>query len=192
MSGRLTVSESATLTATVAGRYANALFELAQEADALEAVERDVEALRAALRESADLSTLITSPLYSREDTARAMAAVARAMELGDLTANLLGVMAGKRRLFALGEVLETFVGLLAEHRGQITAEGTSARALSEAQRDALKEALATATGREIKLDTTVDESLIGGLVVKVGSRMVDTSIRSRLSAMEQAMKEVG
>jgi len=192
MSGRLTVSESATLTATVAGRYANALFELAQEADALEAVERDVEALRAALRESADLSTLITSPLYSREDTARAMAAVARAMELGDLTANLLGVMAGKRRLFALGEVLETFVGLLAEHRGQITAEVTSARALSEAQRDALKEALATATGREIKLDTTVDESLIGGLVVKVGSRMVDTSIRSRLSAMEQAMKEVG
>lgn len=192
MSGRLTVSESATLTATVAGRYANALFELAQEADALEAVERDVEALRAALRESADLSTLITSPLYSREDTARAMAAVARAMELGDLTANLLGVMAGKRRLFALGEVLETFVGLLAEHRGQITAEVMSARALSEAQRDALKEALATATGREIKLDTTVDESLIGGLVVKVGSRMVDTSIRSRLSAMEQAMKEVG
>lgn len=192
MSGRLTVSESATLTATVAGRYANALFELAQEADALEAVERDVEALRAALRESADLSTLITSPLYSREDAARAMAAVARAMELGDLTANLLGVMAGKRRLFALGEVLETFVGLLAEHRGQITAEVTSARALSEAQRDALKEALATATGREIKLDTTVDESLIGGLVVKVGSRMVDTSIRSRLSAMEQAMKEVG
>jgi len=186
------VTETASLTSTVAGRYANALFELAREADALDAVEADVEALAAALGESEDLSTLITSPLYSREDQGKALKAVTGAMGLGTLTANVAGLMAEKRRLFALPDVLDVFRQLLAEHRGEVTAEVTSAKPLSETQAEALKDRLAKATGRTIKLSTSVDEALIGGLVVKVGSRMIDSSIRARLSALETAMKEVG
>lgn len=186
------MTETASLTSTVAGRYANALFELAREAGSLDAVEADVEALSAALAESEDLSTLITSPLYSREDQGRALKAVTDAMGLGPLAANVAGLMAEKRRLFALPDVLAIFRQLLAEHRGEVTAEVTSAKPLSETQAEALKQKLAEATGRTIKLSASVDEALIGGLVVKVGSRMIDSSIRARLSALETAMKEVG
>lgn len=186
------MSEAATLTASVAGRYANALFELARDAGTLDDVERDVDALKAALGDSADLRNLISSPLYSRDDQGRAIAALAEAMGLGQLTANLLGVMANKRRLFTLPDVLAIFGQLLADHRGEVTAEVASARPLSETQREALVASLSRATGREVKLDLSVDENLIGGLVVKMGSRMVDTSIRSKLQALETALKGVG
>jgi F-type H+-transporting ATPase subunit delta len=186
------VSETATLTASVAGRYANALFELASEAGSLEDVERDVTALQEALGESADLRRLIDSPLYDRDEQSAAMAAVCDAMNLGELLKNLVGVMASKRRLFALADVLRTFRELLAEHRGEITAEVVSARPLSDAQRDALEKAIGRSTGRAVRLEASVDEDLIGGLVVRVGSRMIDTSVRSRLTALENAMKGVG
>ncbi len=181
-----------TLTSTIAGRYATALFDLALEADALDSVEADVEALGQALAESADLSALIASPLYGRESQGRAMSAIASAMGLGSLTANLVGVMAAKRRLFALPGVLEKFKARLAEHRGQATATVTAARPLSDAQIDALKAKLSGALSREVKLDITIDPAILGGLVVKVGSRMVDTSIRSKLNSLQNAMREAG
>jgi len=186
------VSDLSSFSSTVGGRYATALFELALEAGELDRVEADMAALGEALSASDDLAKLIRSPLYSREEQARAMAAVAEAMGLSGLTCNLLGLMAQKRRLFVLPETIRVFARLAAEHRGEVTAEVTAARALSETQREALARTLREAIGREVKLQLAVDEDLIGGLVVKVGSRMVDTSIRSRLAALRRAMREVG
>ena len=186
------MAESSTLTAGVAGRYANALFELALEADALDTTERDLETLKAAIDESDDLHRLIKSPLYGRAAQGRAIGAVCEALELSATVANLAGLMAARRRLFALPEVIDIFARLAAEQRGETTAEVRTARALSDAQAEALKEKLAAASGRTVKLNVTVDPSLIGGLVVRLGSRMIDTSIRSRLTALQTAMKEVG
>jgi len=180
------------MTSGVAGRYATALFELALEAGALEETERDLETLKAAIDESDDLRSVIRSPLYGRAEQARAMAAVAEKMELGATVRNLVGLMAQKRRLFALPAVIEMVGRLAAEHRGEITAEVTAARALSDAQLEALKQQLSGATDRTVKLNVSVDPALIGGLVVKLGSRMIDTSIRSKLMGLQTAMKEVG
>lgn len=180
------------MTKMVARRYATALFDLAKEAGALDRTEADVEALRAALAGSDDLAMAIRSPLVSREEQGGAMAAISEAMGLSGLVANLLGLMAQKRRLFALPQVLETFDALLAEHRGVATAEVTAARPLSDAQAEALRETLRRATEREVKLNVTVDPAILGGLVVKVGSRMIDTSIRSKLAGLQHAMKELG
>lgn len=194
-SGRGTVSETSTLSASVAGRYANALFELAREEAQLDAIDADLLALGAALDPddgSADLHTLIASPLYSRDDQAKAMAAVTDAMGLSPLSRNVVGLMAEKRRLFALPQVIRVFAALLAAHRGEISAEVTAARPISDAQQAELAATLKASVGQEVKLDVTVDESLIGGLIVKVGSRMIDTSIRSRLAGLQNAMKEVG
>jgi F-type H+-transporting ATPase subunit delta len=186
------VTDSATVVSSVAGRYANALFELANESDALGQTETDMEALGQALAASDDLRGLIASPIYTRDQQSRAMAAVAEAMGLSALVRNLIGLMASKRRLFVLGDLIRIFAALLAEHRGEVTAEVTAARALSEAQQAALAETLKSAIGREVKLNVSVDDSLIGGLVVKVGSKMVDTSIRSKLASLQYAMREVG
>ncbi|MEO0821978.1 MAG: F0F1 ATP synthase subunit delta [Pseudomonadota bacterium] len=186
------MSESATITAGVAGRYATALFELAVETDSLASVENDVNALSAALSESADLRELIESPIYGRDAQGRAMAAIGAALGLGSFTAGTLGVMASKRRLFALPAVLTLFRERLAAHRGEVTAEVTAARALTEAQQTALAEALKGKMGREVALDIRVDDSLIGGLIVKVGSKMIDTSIRSKLAALKTTMREAG
>jgi F-type H+-transporting ATPase subunit delta len=176
----------------VSGRYATALFELAEEAGRLEDVERQLGVLSQALSDSEDLRRLVASPLYSREDQGRAMAALCDAMEVGAPTKNLVGLMAAKRRLFALGEVIRDFNALLAQKRGVIGAEVRSAKPLTDAQRAALAKAVGEATGREIRLEEFVDESLIGGLVVKVGSRMVDTTVRARLNQLQTAMKEAG
>jgi F-type H+-transporting ATPase subunit delta len=175
-----------------AGRYANALFELAREAGKLDEAERDMQALGAALAASEDLRRLAASPVYGREAQARAMAAVAARMGLSDLVTKTVGLMAAKGRLFMLGQVIRVFAQLMAEHRGEVTAEVTAARQMSDTQRKALAEQLRKAMGREVRLNVTVDEGIIGGLVVKVGSKMVDTSIRSRLAALQNAMKEVG
>jgi len=186
------VSESSTLVSSAAGRYATALFELASEAGALTETERDMIALGEALEVSDDLRALIGSPVYTRDEQGRAMASVAEAMGLSGLVRNVVGLMGTKRRLFVLDEVIETFAKLMAEHRGEVTADVTSARTLSDTQRAALSDRLKAAIGRDVKLNLTVDESIIGGLVVKVGSKMIDTSIRSRLASLQNAMKEVG
>jgi F-type H+-transporting ATPase subunit delta len=176
----------------VSGRYATALFEIAEEADMLDKVESQLAALAQAIADSADLRALISSPLYSREDQGRAMAAVCAAMGVGAPTSGLVGLMAQNRRLFALSDVIRTFSSLLAAKRGVVPAEVRSARPLGPAQRAALQETLRRVTGKTVALTETVDETLIGGLVVKVGSKMIDSSIRSRLDKMQTAMKEAG
>jgi len=177
---------------SAAGRYATALFDLASESKALDRTEADMEALGQALEASDDLRALLSTPIYTREEQGRAMASVTEAMGLSALVANLVGLMATKRRLFVLGQVIDIFARLMAEHRGEVTAEVTAARALSDDQQSALVNTLKAAIGREVKLNLTVDEGIIGGLVVKVGSKMIDTSIRSKLASLQNAMREVG
>ncbi len=188
----MNVSDTASLTSGIAGRYATALFELAKDAGGIDGLESDIDALSAALDESAELRDLISSPIYSRADQGAAMGAIAAKMGLGSLVANTLALMASKRRLFVLPGLIKAVQGLIARERGEVTAEVRSAQALSKAQMDELAATLKKAEGKTVKIETTVDESLIGGLVVKVGSRMIDTSIRSKLNNLQNAMKEVG
>lgn len=186
------MTASTSLTAGAAGRYATALFELAGETDTRDQAESDLTALLQALDESADLDQLIRNPIYTREQQGKAMAAVCEAMGLSPLVRNVVGLMATKRRLFALPRMIRGFQALMADLRGEMTADVTAARPLSDAQVAALSEQIKAATGRDVKLNVTVDEGIIGGLIVNVGSKMIDTSIRSRLNNLQNAMKEVG
>jgi F-type H+-transporting ATPase subunit delta len=188
------VSNSASFTSGISGRYATALFELARSGDQLDTVGADLDQLEAALAASADLRSLIASPVYSREDQGKGIKAVADKMGLSPLVANTLGLMASKRRLFVLPHLIRAVKGLIADHRGEVTAQVTAATPLTEAQAEALAKTLAATVGKDksIVINTTVDESLIGGLIVQVGSRMIDTSIRSKLANLQNAMKEVG
>ncbi|MEL6197807.1 MAG: F0F1 ATP synthase subunit delta [Pseudomonadota bacterium] len=178
--------------AGVADRYATALFDLALQQNALDTVEKDLTTLAEAMQASPDLRSVIESPLYSREVQGKAVSAVAAAMGVGTLTTNTLGVMAAKRRLFVLRDMITLFGRKAAEHRGEVTAEVVAARPLSAKQKTALSKQLKTALKREVKLDITVDDAIIGGLVVRVGSRMIDTSIRSQLTRLQNAMREAG
>ncbi|TFG88879.1 MAG: F0F1 ATP synthase subunit delta [Hyphomicrobiales bacterium] len=191
-SGRRNVAESSTFVSSAAGRYATALFELASESDALAQTETDMTALGQALNDSDDLRALISTPIYTRDEQGAAMAAVASAMGLSVLVKNVVALMATKRRLFVLGEVIDIFAQLMAEHRGEVTADVTAARKLSKSQQRALIKTLKAAIGREVKLNLAVDEAIIGGLVVKVGSKMIDTSIRSKLASLQNSMREAG
>jgi F-type H+-transporting ATPase subunit delta len=184
------LSESASTATGIAGRYATAVFSIAREDRSLDALERDVDALSAALGESADLRDLIHSPIYGREESQAAIMAVARKMELGQTVTNVLGLMAQKRRLFVMPQFLAALRERLSAERGEVTADVISAKALTEAQSDRLARTLAEKVGKDVKINQTVDESLIGGLVVKVGSRMIDTSIRSKLASLQNIMKE--
>jgi F-type H+-transporting ATPase subunit delta len=186
------VSSSASLTSGVAGRYATALFEIAKESKALDKVEADVLALEAALAESPELREMIASPIFSREDQGRAIAAIAAKMNLGPAVANTLGLMAQNRRLFVVPGLISQIKALIAAERGEVTAEVTSAKPLTKGQTEALAATLKESVGKEVKVDLTVDESLIGGLVIRVGSRMIDSSIRSKLAHLQNIMKEVG
>lgn len=180
------------LTSGAAGRYATALFELARDAGELDRAEADLNQLDAALGGSPELADLIRNPVYTRSEQGAAMAAVADRMGLGPLVRNVVALMASKRRLFALPQTIAQFRALLAEHRGEVTADVTAAHELSDAQRDALAAKLKDSLGRDVKLNVRVDRDIIGGLVVRVGSRMIDSSIRSRLARLQNAMKEVG
>ncbi len=186
------MSDAGSLTSGVAGRYAAALFDIAQESKALPAVEGDLDALDAALNGSPDLRDLINSPIYSREEQADVMLAVAKKMGLGDLVTNTIGVMAQKRRLFVLPAVIAAVKALAAEARGEVTAEVTSAKKMTKAQEDKLAKALKASVGKDVTINAQIDESIIGGLIVKVGSTMIDTSIASKLSKLQNVMKEVG
>jgi F-type H+-transporting ATPase subunit delta len=175
----------------IAHRYATALFELAREADAIPALEADVAALGDALSGSADFRTLISSPVISRDDQAQAIATLAGRMGLSTVAANTLQLMAAKRRLFVLPQLVAALRGLIADHKGEVTADVTAARPLSSEQSARLAETLKASVGKEVKINLSVDEGLIGGLVVKVGSKMIDTSIRAKLAQLQNAMKEV-
>ena len=186
------MSEPASISASIAGRYAAAVFELSQEAKAIDALQADVGALDAALAASAELRDLIASPLYSRDAQARAVAALAAKMALSKTMASTLALMADKRRLFVLPQLIAALRARIAEAKGEMTAEVTAAQALTEAQAKKLAATLSKQTGKTVKLNVAVDESLIGGMIVKLGSKMIDTSVAAKLASLQHAMKEVG
>ncbi len=186
------MSEPASISSGIAARYASAIFELVRETGDFSSLQNDVEALGTALAASPELRVAISSPVYSRDDQAQAIAALAGKMGLSPLVANTLGLMAAKRRLFVLPQLVEALRLRLAAHRGEVTADVTTAKQLTKAQVAALEQTLRDGAGQAVKLNIAVDETLIGGLVVKMGSKMIDTSIRSKLAALQNAMKEVG
>lgn len=183
------VETSGGIQASLAGRYATALFDLAREAGKIETVEKSLATLKAALTESGDFKALTTSPLLSRADAGKGVGAAARAMKVDPLTENFLGVLAGNRRLGALGDVIRSFGQLAANHRGEATAQVTSAHPLDAGQVAELKSQLKARVGRDVSVDLTVDPAILGGLVVKIGSQMIDSSIKTRLNTLAHAMK---
>ena len=186
------MAEIASHESGVAARYATALFELARDEGVLDTVEADLKGFASLTEESADLQRLVRSPVFSAEDQLRAITAVLAKAEIGGLVGNLIKVAAHNRRLFAVPDMTAAFGRLLAQHRGEVSAEVTSAEPLSEAHVAALKAALKGSLGKDVALDTRVDPSLIGGLIVRVGSRMIDGSIKTKLNSLKLAMKEVG
>jgi len=186
------VSSDVIAATDLAGRYATALFELADADNALEAVSGDLETIGAMIEGSDDLTRLIRSPVISREDQSRAMDAVLEAAEIGELTQKFIGVVAANRRLFALPSMIKSFVKLLADRRGETTAEVVSASELSDSQLNAVKNSLKKAMGVDVAIDAKVDEEILGGLVVRVGSRMVDSSLKTKLDQLRFAMKGIG
>ena len=191
-SGRVDVSEPASISLSIASRYAQALFEIAKEENGLKALEADTDALGAALAASPELASMIASPVVAREDQASAMAAIAAKMGLSTVMANTIALMASNRRLFVLPQLVSDLTARIAAEKGEVTAEVTAATALSAEQSKALAASLKAKVGKEVKLKTTVDESLIGGLIVKLGSTMIDTSVKAKLAALQNVMKEVG
>jgi F-type H+-transporting ATPase subunit delta len=173
----------------LAGRYAAALFELAQDQSVLDAVAADLHGLRDMVEGSTDLERLIRSPVLSRDEQARAVAALGERAGFGELTKRFLGVLAQKRRLFALPEIVEAYDAMLAEHKGEVGAEVVSAVPLSAEQLESVRRHLGAAVGQTVKLSTAVDPNLLGGLVVRLGSRMIDASIRTKLHQLELALK---
>jgi len=183
------VELSAGIKASLAGRYASALFELASEAGTVTAVEGDLETLANALRESPELRALIRNPEVSREALGRVLAGLGKSLGLADLTANFLGVLAENRRVAALPAVIRAFQAIAAAQRGEVTAEVATAHPLTDDQLVALEQKLRAREGRTVKVRTSVDPELLGGIVVTIGSQRVDNSIRTRLNSLAQAMK---
>ena len=186
------MSEPASISSGIAARYAAAVFDLAKDEKGLKSLEADADALTEALATSADLRTMISSPVVTREDQGRAIAAVASKMKLSPLVTNTLLLMSQKRRLFVLPHLLANLAERIADEKGEMTAEVTSAAALSADQARKLAATLKASVGKDVKLKTAVDETLIGGLVVRLGSTMIDTSVKAKLAALQNAMKEVG
>jgi F-type H+-transporting ATPase subunit delta len=185
------VATDDTIAGGVAGRYASALFDLAEEANQVRQIEKDLIALQGLLHESADLKRMVRSPVFSSDEQGRAIAAVAEKAGLSPLVVNFLKVLARNRRLFALSDMIRAFLALAARQRGEVNAEVASAHLLSEDQLAALKVTLRASAGKDVQLITKVDPTLLGGLIVKMGSRMIDSSLRTKLTSLKTAMKEV-
>ena len=183
------MENSGGIQASLPGRYATALFELARDAKAIDKVEASLTTVRAALDQSADFKTLTTSPLIARGAATKAVGAVAKMLKLDATTTKFLGVLADNRRLAQLPAIIRAFRQLAANFRGETTAEVASAHALSDDQIAALKQSLRQRIGREVSVDLSVDPSLLGGLVVRIGSQMIDSSIKTRLHTLALAMK---
>ncbi len=186
------MSEPASISNGVAHRYATALFDLALGEKKLPALEKDITALGEALDASDDLRGFMSSPVYSRGEMQNAVVAFAKKAKLGGMLTNTLALMAQKRRLFVVPQLVTALRGLIAEHKGEVTAEVVSAKALSKPQVNELAKTLKKQVGKDVNIDASVDESLIGGMIVKVGSKMIDTSIKAKLAALQNTMKEVG
>lgn len=183
------MENSGGITASLQGRYAAALFDLASEQGQVSAVERDLDRIGDAIAQSGDLAALIRNPRVTREAAAKAVDGVAGLLDLSPLARNFLGVLAHNRRLSILPEVVRAFAAIAAGQRGEVTAEVTSAHALSDAQIKALSDKLKAREGKDVKLKTSVDPDILGGLIVRVGSRQIDSSIRTRLNTLAQAMR---
>jgi F-type H+-transporting ATPase subunit delta len=183
------VEISGGIQASLAGRYATALFELARDGKQIESVGQSLATLRQGLTESADLKELTTSPLLGRDQATRGILAAAGAMGLDPVTTNFLGVLGQNRRLAQLPQIIRAFNMLAAAHRGETTAEVTSAHPLSDDQVQALRQNLRSRIGRDVAVDLSVDPAILGGLVVKIGSQMIDGSIRTKLNNLALAMK---
>jgi F-type H+-transporting ATPase subunit delta len=189
---RATVAGEDPIVSGMAGRYATALFELALDANSLDAVKADLERFAALLDENPDLTRLVRSPVFTAEAQARALGAVLERAGIGGLAAKFLKFVASNRRLFAARDMVRAYKALVARHKGEVTAQVTVAETLSDAHLAEVKSALNAVTGKDVQVDVRVDPAIIGGLVVKLGSRMVDASLRTKLTAIKHAMKEVG
>jgi F-type H+-transporting ATPase subunit delta len=173
----------------LAGRYANAVFELAQDQRAVDAVSTDLASLRKALESSPDLARLVRSPVFSAEDQAKALKAILGAMNAHPLSTKFVLLLAQKRRLFALTQIMAAYEHLVAKSRGETEAEVTAARHLKDDEIAELKSVLKAKLGKEPRLHSRIDPTLLGGLVIKVGSRMIDSSLRTKLDSLRAAMK---
>ena len=173
----------------LAGRYANAVFELARDQKAVDAVSTDLASLRRAVETSSDLAHLVRSPVFSAQDQAKALGAVLEKMGAHPLTTKFVLLLASKRRLFVLNQIIAAYERLVAKSRGETEAEVTSARHLNDDEITELKSALKSALGKEPRLHSRIDPTLLGGLIVKVGSRMIDSSLRTKLDGLRAAMK---
>ena len=183
------MENSGGIKASLQGRYASALFDLASENGTVSAVEGDLEKIGEAIKGSDDLAALIRNPQVSRAASCQVMEAVAGVLGVSPLTKNFLGVLAGNRRLSALPEIIRAFAAIAAAQRGEATAEVTSAHAMSDDQVEQLRQKLEVREGCKVKIKTSVDPDLLGGLVVTIGSKRIDSSIRTRLNSLAQAMK---
>jgi F-type H+-transporting ATPase subunit delta len=188
---RSDVAGEGAVIAGVAGRYATALFELALETNAIDAVRGDLERFDALLAASSDLARLVRSPVFGADEQVKALAAVLAAAGIGGIAAQFLKVVASNRRLFAVRDMIRDYRKLVARHKGEVTAEVTVAEPPSAAHLAAIGDALKAVTRKDVKVDVKVDPAIIGGLVVKLGSRMVDSSLRTKLNTIKHAMKEV-
>ena len=183
------VETSGGIRASLAGRYASALFDLARDQRQIESVGTSLDALGQGLLDSKDFAELVSSPLVSRDEAGKAFGAIAPQLSLDPITANFLGVLARNGRKSELRNVIRAFRRLAAEHRGETTAEVVTARPLNDDQIAALKQQLRARAGRDVAIDATVDPAILGGMVVKLGSQQIDASIRTKLNRLAQAMK---
>ena len=189
---RVILSEQASISKGIATRYASALFGLANEQDDVKTLEQDVGILKEFIAKSVDLNRLISSPIYSRGEQQSAITAIARKLDLNSTMTNTLALMAAKRRLFVVPFFLSVLNELIADSKNEVSAEVVSATALSKSKLDKLAKTLKANFGKDININSTVDENLIGGMIVKVGSRMIDTTILAKLNSLQNTMKEVG
>jgi F-type H+-transporting ATPase subunit delta len=173
----------------IAGRYALAVFELALETKSVEPVGRDFHSLKQMVAESADLARLVRAPVFDRDEQAKGMKAILTSMGASPLATRFVLLLCSKRRLYLLSDIIRDFESLVAVQKGEVQADVTSARPLTSAQTEELKRVLKGKLGRDPRLHTRVDPTLLGGLVVKVGSRMVDSSLRAKLTALRSAMR---
>jgi F-type H+-transporting ATPase subunit delta len=193
-SGRADIGSASggSIVSGVAGRYATALFELAQDSGQVDAVAADLARFSAMIAESADLQRFLRSPVFTADEQASAIVALTAKAGIGGLAANFLRLVAAKRRLFAVEGMIAAFRSLVAQSKGIVTAHVTVAEPVSDARLAEIRASLEDVSGRTVEVDLKVDPSLIGGLVVKMGSRMVDASLRTKLNSIRLAMKEVG
>lgn len=186
------MAKSGSLISGVAERYAGSLFDLARESKSVDSVEKDLSKVEALIAGSDELKRLIASPVFSAEDQFRAIGAIADKAGIKGLVGNFLRVVARNRRLFAVPGMIAAFRNIAAASRGEVSAEVTSAHALDAAQKKELATALKQVAGKDVAIAVTVDPSILGGLIVKIGSRQIDTSLKTKLNSLKLALKEVG